>query len=173
MLEAMIDRVIETEGGYVNHRADKGGPTKYGITLRALELYRGKSLTAEHVEDLGLPEARAIYLTDYWITPRFAYLGLPKLPSEMLFDAGVNHGPEQAVKLLQGAIGTLEDGILGPITQECAKRLDPIHLASLFMAERVSFYGKIITQNPSQAVFAAGWMARCAGFIQSIPLAQQ
>ena len=30
----MIDRLIEREGGYVNHPRDPGGETKYGITKR-------------------------------------------------------------------------------------------------------------------------------------------
>ena len=29
---ALIDRLLVREGGYVDHAADRGGPTKYGIT---------------------------------------------------------------------------------------------------------------------------------------------
>ena len=28
----LIDELIEREGGYVNHPADRGGPTRFGIT---------------------------------------------------------------------------------------------------------------------------------------------
>ena len=31
---ALIDELLEREGGYVNHPADKGGPTCFGITWR-------------------------------------------------------------------------------------------------------------------------------------------
>ena len=31
-IEHLLDALIEREGGYVNHRADRGGPTRYGIT---------------------------------------------------------------------------------------------------------------------------------------------
>ena len=31
-VDALIDGLIEREGGYVNHPADKGGPTCFGIT---------------------------------------------------------------------------------------------------------------------------------------------
>ena len=31
-VESMIDALIEREGGYSNHPADKGGPTCFGIT---------------------------------------------------------------------------------------------------------------------------------------------
>ena len=31
-VDQMVDVLIEREGGYVNHPADKGGPTCFGIT---------------------------------------------------------------------------------------------------------------------------------------------
>ena len=31
-IDELIDDVIEREGGYVNHPADRGGPTNWGIT---------------------------------------------------------------------------------------------------------------------------------------------
>ena len=31
-IDTLIDAVIDCEGGYANHPADRGGPTKYGIT---------------------------------------------------------------------------------------------------------------------------------------------
>jgi hypothetical protein len=31
-VEGLIDALIDREGGYVNHSADKGGPTCFGIT---------------------------------------------------------------------------------------------------------------------------------------------
>ena len=31
-VDELIDELIEREGGYVNHPADRGGPTKFGIT---------------------------------------------------------------------------------------------------------------------------------------------
>ena len=40
-IDALIDAVIDREGGYVNHPADRGVPTRWGVTeavARALEL---------------------------------------------------------------------------------------------------------------------------------------
>ncbi len=172
MMEAAIDRVLEAEGGFVDHPADRGGPTNYGITLPTLTMSRGQKCTVEDIRELTLYEARSIYFTDYWMRPGFATLGLHKVPAEMLFDAAVNHGPARAVKILQDTIGVLADGIVGPATRERASQFAPLHLSSMFMAERVRFYGQIISKDPSQAVFAAGWMARCAGFIEKISHAQ-
>lgn len=35
-VDEMIDAIIRREGGYVNHPADRGGPTRYGITMATL-----------------------------------------------------------------------------------------------------------------------------------------
>ena len=31
-VDELIDELIEREGGYVHHPADRGGPTRFGIT---------------------------------------------------------------------------------------------------------------------------------------------
>jgi|GEM_PF-4548155 len=46
----LIDRLIDREGGFVDHPADRGGPTKYGITLRTLSKWRGYPCSREDVE---------------------------------------------------------------------------------------------------------------------------
>ena len=38
-IDKILNDIIEREGGFVNHPADKGGPTKYGITTPTLMHY--------------------------------------------------------------------------------------------------------------------------------------
>ena len=67
LIDALIDGLIEREGGYVNHPADKGGPTCFGIT-EAVARAHGY---AGAMRSLPRTEAAAIYRRLYWLRPRF------------------------------------------------------------------------------------------------------
>jgi lysozyme family protein len=62
-IDTILDEIIRREGGYVNHPADRGGPTKYGITAQTLGRWRklDRPATATEVKALTETEARAIY----------------------------------------------------------------------------------------------------------------
>ena len=64
-LDDALVLIFGHEGGYVNVRTDKGGPTKYGVTQRTLSNYRGAKASIEDVKLLTLSEAEAIYRQDY------------------------------------------------------------------------------------------------------------
>ena len=48
MIDRLIEALIEREGGYVNHPADRGGPTRFGITEAVARAhgYRGRDAPA-------------------------------------------------------------------------------------------------------------------------------
>ena len=60
-VETMIDEILVKEGGYVNHPADRGGPTNFGITQKTLSRYLEVAVTAEMVKALDVETARDIY----------------------------------------------------------------------------------------------------------------
>jgi lysozyme family protein len=100
----LIDALIAREGGYVDHPADKGGPTRYGITQATARAhgYAGP-MTA-----LPRATAVAIYLADYWRKPgldRIATLA-PIVAAELL-DTGANMGTAIACGFLRRALNAL------------------------------------------------------------------
>lgn len=105
-IEALIDR----EGGYVDHPADKGGPTTWGIT----EAVARASGYAGHMRDLPREYARAVYRRQYITAPGFDKVATlaPRVAEEM-FDTGVNMGPGVPGQWLQRLLNVLREPIVG------------------------------------------------------------
>jgi lysozyme family protein len=170
-VESMINDIIRREGGFVDHPADRGGPTCYGITHKTLARYLGRDVTREDVQNTSRELAAEIYRRAYYLEPRID--SLPSTVRAFLFDSAVNHGPRRAIKLLQqvlnaagfGKLGI--DGLAGPMTRRQAKKaaeaMGPWLLAAL-AEERRMFYRLIVERDPSQRVFLKGWMNRVAEF---------
>jgi lysozyme family protein len=64
-----IDTLLRFEGGYVDGRADRGGPMKFGIRLQELSRYRQRKATAEDLRELSIGEAREVYKKKYLSGP--------------------------------------------------------------------------------------------------------
>jgi lysozyme family protein len=170
-INQMINDVIKKEGGYVNHRSDRGGPTKYGITQSTLSRYRGRQCTAADVKALPTASAAVIYRHEYYIKP-----GLDKLPEALrpvIFDMGVNCGPKRAIKLLQAALHAAgynpgpEDGVMGGKTSSAARTaydaMGPALINNL-VSRRCDYYRALVEADASQGVFLNGWLARAESF---------
>lgn len=130
----IITGVIEKEGSaYTNDPSDSGGPTKYGITLKTLEGYRGRKCTPQDVKDLSELEARAIYYQMFVKDPGFEQVNfLSAAIAEELVDSGVNCGVGRPTIWLQEELNNLnnggthyadieEDGRIGPGTMKALK----------------------------------------------------
>lgn len=122
--EALIAALIEREGGYRDHPADRGGPTCWGITEQVARAhgYRGD------MRELPRSFAEGIYRERYWTGPRFDQVATRStVLAEELLDTGVNMGPQTATRFLQRALNVLNrrahaypditvDGAIGRMT---------------------------------------------------------
>jgi lysozyme family protein len=162
-----LDRILTREGGWVDRAEDKGGPTNYGVTQAVwTEWLAGKKGVPTlpypaSVKAITVEMARRLYL-DRYLAPFKGIVNDDLF--DLAVDTGVNHGRGRSALWLQRAAGVLEDGSIGPIT--LAKvNARPITVYFDLCALRVKAYGALISQNHSQAIFAAGWMNRVAEFI--------
>lgn len=173
----IISAVILREGSeYTNNPADKGGPTKYGITQATLAKHRGHDVSPADVEAMTEAEARSIYRRRYIEDPGFLALGSPELRG-VITDCCVLHGQSNAIKMLQRALGVVADGKLGPVTITAANSFNGKRLALRTMADRLAFTGRLISKDlddndkdgiPDNAEFAWGWMNRYADIIRAL-----
>jgi lysozyme family protein len=146
--DAAFGKVIDHEGGYVNHANDPGGETKYGISKR--------SYPHLDIPNLTLADAKVIYKRDYW-----GPAGCDAVPDAMkfqLFDLAVNSGVARAVRILQAAAGVDTDGILGPNTLAAVMAAHPARLVARFNGHRLKF----LTTLPGWETFGRGWARRVA-----------
>jgi lysozyme family protein len=179
VIDRLIEDLIEREGGYVNHVADKGGPTRFGITEAVARAhgYGGAMGAAAARRSRGhLPAA-------HWVRPRFDEIAkrAPVVAAEM-FDAGANMGPAVATTFLQRALTALNrngkdypdlvpDGRAGPqtfgaldafLTARGSKAGQSVLLRALkaLQGER---YLRLAERRPANEAFLYGWLANRTG----------
>ncbi len=160
LFEQCLAVVLDKEGGFADHPADRGGPTNLGITWRTLAEWKGvptdaptDSLLAD-LRALTRREAGEIYRASYWLPMRCG--DLPPAAALMTFDFGVNAGPRTAVKLLQRVAGVTDDGAVGPRTLDAVRAVDPARLVDQLAEARLAYFRSL----PDFATFGAGWTAR-------------
>lgn len=163
--EEALKTILAHEGGFVDHPDDRGGATKQGITQRVYDSFRMTAAKpTRSVRDIEGSEVAEIYRNQYWRAVRADEL--PGKIALVMFDAAVNHGPRKAIMLLQRALGVKDDGVFGPATMDALQHalgtLTESSIAGMCVAEREDLYDAIIANNPSQSVFARGWMNRIA-----------
>jgi lysozyme family protein len=108
------------------------------------------------IKNLTLEKAKKIFKRDFW--DRFNVLNLSSGMHFMLFDAAVNHGPGNAVRMLQRAINVIDDGHIGPVTIVAIGKIDTNALLRRFAAERLLFISKLRAWDR----FGRGWVSRVA-----------
>ena len=178
-IDQMIDGLIDREGGYVSHPADRGGPTCYGITEAVARAHGYAGLMANLPRD----EASAIYRRLYWLRPRFDRIAerAPRIAAE-LFDTGANMGPAVAATFLQRALTALNrngrdyadltpDGRIGPQTLAALDaflaargvRGGQTVLLRALEALQGERYLRLAEKRPANEAFLYGWLANRIG----------
>ncbi len=135
-----LDFVLLMEGGYVNHPADSGGETNFGITKSVYDMYRkSKNISLQSIKNITSDEVEEIYYKKYYLPS-----GADRLNDEPLglihFDTAVNMGISRA-----GSFLTLSQGN-----------------KDKYLKLRRDKYIEFAKVNPSQKVFLKGWLNRLA-----------
>jgi lysozyme family protein len=177
-IDTLIDELIAREGGYVSHPADRGGPTRWGITEAVA---RAHGFTGD-MRNFPRADAAAIYRRNYWIKPGFDRVAqyAPKLAAE-LFDTGVNMGPAVAAGFLRRALNALNRGAADYPDVAAADIVDEPLVAALraFLARRGpggeavllkavealqgERYLDLAERRPANEAFLYGWLANRLG----------
>lgn len=150
--DQIFERCMGHEGGYVNHPKDPGGETNWGVTIGTARAngYNGAMRSMTRIQ------AKEIYRKAYWERAKCAQyhsaLGF------QMFDAAINHGIGNAIRMLQRAVGVADDGVVGKQTLEAINQKTIDDALVLFNATRLEFYTKLKTFD----TFGRGWTRRVA-----------
>jgi lysozyme family protein len=173
--DSCVAYVLGHEGGLTKDKADPGGITNFGISLRFLrevpEDNRKRAgifgdVTDKTIIDLTEDQAVKLYRSEFWDKAPFEKIMNPML-GKYIFDMAVNHGLSRAVKIAQRACCAAQkqkdyvkdDGVFG------AKTLSAINYASFMLipaliAWRAGFMRQLVAVKPELDVFLEGWLTR-------------
>jgi len=151
--------LLALEGGFVNHKYDRGGETKFGISQRQYPDVNIKALTKE--------KAMAITKKDYWDKLCCDAFHYEELRLELL-DFGFVAGTSRCARYLQQALNLIGypvevDSIIGPGTVSQANSATTKYALSLINAlkgEEYIHFKRLALKDKKQQAFIKGWLAR-------------
>lgn len=167
-----LKNVLIHEGGFVNHAADKGGATAYGISIRflsGLPKWAGDVNGDGHVDILDIQSlteqsAAEFYKKYFWDHYRLGEIRDQRV-AQKLFNFFVNMRGKTAGLIAQRAAndlgaGLVEDGIAGSKTIAALNALEPLPLVCCIRWRAWEVYKAIVAADASQSVFINGWRKR-------------
>lgn len=161
--EILFKYILLVEGGYSNHKNDRGGKTKYGITQAVARNYG--------IEDLTIEQAKEIYYKKYYLKNKLDKVDNVKIALS-IFDFVVNSGlygirkAQQALKELGYKITI--DGIIGEQTIKYLNVVNENKFLAKYHELQIRFYNTLANSKPSQKVFLKGWINRVNSKIKYI-----
>ena len=151
---ASLALVLQSEGGFVNHKFDPGGVTNLGVTRNVWRDWVKRDVDETEMHSLTPELVTPLYKARYWDACRCD--DLPRGVDYAVFDSAVNMGPFRAAKLLQTALGVTADGVIGRATIAAATAADPAELLDAFSQGKEEFYKSLSTFS----TFGKGWLNR-------------
>lgn len=161
--------LLESEGGYVDHPGDRGGPTNMGITINSLSQYLKTKVTADEIKNLSMDLAMRFYKSEYWDAMHLDQINDLRLQL-VLFDQAVNRGIGPAVKNMNVVIKDQPDAVLD---LNLLNRVDPLLTSVKYIEASQMVYVKIVISRPDQLVFLKGWLARTHSLLERVVSLEQ
>lgn len=155
---------LNFEGGYSNHKHDKGGETKYGITKVFYDTYKAKVPDiSPTISGLTTNDAIALYKAQ-WDKYKLGRIR-DKRVAFTLHDYMINSDAKGVIERLQEYLNTnganlKPDGIVGDKTLNAINQSNPHDICKFLLSDRKEHYLDQAKKNKTQTGFINGWINR-------------
>lgn len=158
--DVAFEKLIGHEGGFQKGYYDRGNWTtgKVGVGELKGTKFGISAMTYQELDiaNITLDQAKSIYKRDFW-----EKVAIPEIPESIhfaLFDMAVNSGVHFSITVLQKAVGSSPDGVIGPKTIEAIKQYSPQILVNRINAMRLIE----LTNMSAFSIYGNGWVRRVA-----------
>lgn len=166
-IKKLAPKIAKWEGGFVNHKYDRGGATNKGVTMATFKQYRkANKLPVPSVDDLKnisdteWMDVLKTYYWNRWRADEITNQSIANLLVDWLWGSGV-----YGIKYPQQVLGVVVDGIVGKKTLDAINNyLDQEELFYKLWNRRKQHFEGIVRNNPTQKVFLKGWLNRLNDF---------
>lgn len=157
-----FSKLLKQEGTkYVNHPLDKGGATKFGVTLNTWRVLGWDKdgdgvITNNDIKLLTIADARYVAKTYFWDAfegDRIKNQSIAEIIIDWSYGSGVTNVKNRIAKILGKGVSAFN------INRNASRTL-----FSKIKNARISFYYNIVKAKPSQQVFLKGWLRRVNGY---------
>lgn len=156
--------ILKWEGGFVDHKADKGGATNMGVTIGT---WRQNGYDKDGDGDIDVADLKLLtkqdvinrilkpHYWDRWKADQIVSQPIANILVDWVWGSG-----KWGIIIPQRLLGVEADGIVGQQTITAVNKQSPADLFARIKTARLTFLNDIVKNNPSQRVFLKGWINR-------------
>lgn len=156
--------ILKWEGGFVDHKNDKGGATNMGVTIAT---WRQNGYDKDGDGDIDVADLKLLtkqdvvnrilkpHYWDRWKADQIISQPIANILVDWVWGSG-----KWGVIIPQRLLGLQTDGVVGQLTIAAVNKQNPAELFARIKTARVEFLNNIVKNDPSQSVFLRGWINR-------------